>query len=794
VVVGPDEARRDEELDLAPSPRLLEMLGEIPFKHWQCFAELIDNSFDDFLRNEDHDAADPPAVWVTLPKPTSSEPDAFVCVADNGAGMSKTKLELALRAGYSENARYGSLGLFGMGFNIATARLGSVTEVRTTRAADTSWCVAEIDFREMRKRGHFRVPLRWEPKDDPRVHGTEVIVRRLRPEMRDNLKRSNTASVVRDQLGNVYSYLLRGQDPLPEMPDAELAGRGFTLYVNGTKVRARLPCVWSAARTVPYRGTDVSPIQVVDRQLTPAWACQDCGHWHNVEEEACLECEGENLELRERRIHGWLGIQRYLHPSEYGIDFLRNGRKILVADHSLFTWEHPDTGERLYEYPIELGSTQGGRIVGEIHLDHVRVTYQKNDFVRGSRDWITAVEIVRGEGPLQPQKAKARGYRENASPLGRLFHAFRRNDAGLKCLIPGDGRVALHVAARNWATEFRKGRADFLSDDKWYEQAELHDEIVSGRSRPPSQGDGGATDDLRSRTGLGDHGSATPAPTLPDDDPAPPETEEQRFSRYRASSHQLHDLSGPVSVGHEARRNISVFETSAELEDHKGRLVPTLSRNVRGGDIDVYVRRDHEVFTDYGRDPRDFAIMEMAETLRALASGSESITDVTAEVTCQFPDQRLSDAVLRERAETQLRRARETMLPRATGDAKELWAELPLKLKQTAEINAQNLDPKLDWKNATEDGSFVAYLDGGGIAALVRLRPELFLDGTVFSAKWATWSDSRARARQVERLARLLETIGDFLGDTGAKSRLELAMTRLTLEMLADEITTEEPS
>jgi hypothetical protein len=38
-----------EQLDLTPSPRLLEILGEIPYQPWQCVAELIDNAFDDFM-------------------------------------------------------------------------------------------------------------------------------------------------------------------------------------------------------------------------------------------------------------------------------------------------------------------------------------------------------------------------------------------------------------------------------------------------------------------------------------------------------------------------------------------------------------------------------------------------------------------------------------------------------------------------------------------------------------------------------------------------------------------------
>lgn len=786
------EVPRDE-LDLAPSPRLLEMLGEIPFRPWQCFAELVDNSFDEFLRDTDRDLSDPASIHVTLPSPRTDDEDAFVCIADNGRGMTRSKLEKALRAGYSENARYGSLGLFGMGFNIATARLGYLTEVRTACAEDPEWWVAEIDFREMAKRGHFRVPLRREPKDDPGAHGTEVTVRRLRQEMRDTLRRSNTASSIRDQLGNVYSYLLRSGSPVPEMPDGALAGREFALYVNGTKVQPRLPCVWSSQRTGTYRGADVSPVQVIDQSLPPAVACLNCGHWHRTEAEACIECGSENLAWRERRVKGWLGIQRYLDLSDYGIDILRNGRKILISDHSLFTWENPDTGELIHEYPVELGATQGGRIVGEIHLDHVGVTYQKNDFIRG-RDWITAANMIRGEGPLLQKKAKSLGYADNSSPLAQLFNAFRRNDPGLKCLIPGDGKVALHDRARQWAKEFRKGRAGFLTDQKWYEAARDHEEIASGVARPVAADGRDDTLDLISRTGLGE-GPAGPGGGhgVPDTPPAV-ETEEQRYARYRNAATPLHDLSGMVSVGHLGRSRVTVFDTREALEDLKGRPTPTLSRNTKGGDVEVYVQGDHEVFREYGRDPRDYAIVEIAEALRNRAAGDEPITLVTAEVTRQYPDQRLTDGALRERAETLLRRILDAMVPAAAPAGRELWGDLSLAAKEAAERNAASMASRLDWKQATADGSFVAYLDGAGIAALIRMRPDLFLDGRVFSTTWHTWSDQEARARQVGRLTRLLETVAGFLAETGAKHQLDLAMTRLTLQMLADEIAAEESS
>lgn len=189
-----------EELDLTPDPRILEVLGEIPYQPWQCLAELIDNSFDEFISDADRDPADPPAIRMTLPR-ANSGPDAIVRVVDNGRGMTQATLEKGLRAGYSGRLRFGSLGLFGMGFNIATARLGNRTEVRTTRAGDAYWVVTEIDFREMQRRESFHVPLRRESKDDPASHGTEIVVRDLNPRMAESLKRPPTVSNIRQRLG-----------------------------------------------------------------------------------------------------------------------------------------------------------------------------------------------------------------------------------------------------------------------------------------------------------------------------------------------------------------------------------------------------------------------------------------------------------------------------------------------------------------------------------------------------------------------------------------------------------------
>ena len=76
----------EELVDITPSPRILQVLGDIEFDHWQCLAELVDNGFDEFLDIKSEGLEwDEFAVTISLPK--SDDADPMVEVRDNGRGM-----------------------------------------------------------------------------------------------------------------------------------------------------------------------------------------------------------------------------------------------------------------------------------------------------------------------------------------------------------------------------------------------------------------------------------------------------------------------------------------------------------------------------------------------------------------------------------------------------------------------------------------------------------------------------------------------------------------------------------
>ena len=347
-------------MDITPSPRILRMLGEIEFDEWQCIAELADNAFDDFSEIVADGQAWPGGfkVSVTLPGPGASVSGAEVIVTDTGKGMTRDKLENAVKAGWSSNDRFDKLGLFGMGFNVSTARLGRRTRVLTTRAGDPEWIGVEIDLETFGP--DFNAPEISEPKDDPSEHGTKVIVSNLHRDRAEWLQRN--AENLRTTLGRVYGWLLDN--------------RPYELWVQGVKVKPRRACRWGDGRYVIYgSGANAEKIPAyieIDEKFEPADACELCGNWQNVGKDVCDQCGSGELRERERQLHGWLGVQRHLDKRDFGIDFLRNGRKILQYDKSLFNWKNPNdpTGAVDVEYPVELAN-QGGRLIGEIHLDYV---------------------------------------------------------------------------------------------------------------------------------------------------------------------------------------------------------------------------------------------------------------------------------------------------------------------------------------------------------------------------------------------------------------------------------------
>lgn len=768
---------RQTTINLTPSPQILEVIAEVDLQVHHCLAELIDNAVDELKQLVQEDGSFEPRIDITLPFGKVTR-NSSIHVSDNGRGMSVDQLESALRAGSSGKEMLGSLGMFGMGFNIATTRLGSLTKVRTGRAEDSEWVVASIDVRRMIDEHTYEVPLHREPKNCGES-GTVVTVTNLKDDIVTKLSSNRARSDVSSHLGRIYTYLLR--DPEGGHSGADLmGGENFRIYVNDTSVRPVIPCIWDPSRSVVYKGTEVPAAKAIDIELTDAHACMSCGRFYPHARDECLSCGSTHIELSERRIWGWVGVQRFSDNSDFGFSFFRQGRCLVDRDKSLFEWRGPD-GEVETEYPIELGV---GRLVGELHMDFAKPQVRKTDFDRESREWQDMRLLIRGEAPLRPNIARQRGYGENESHLAAFFNAYRRNDPGLKCLVPGNGRQAINEAARSWGKAFRKGDPEYVTDERWYDAAKSHDEIRLGVKPAPDESGvhDPADDKWFEKEGLGDltEDSSKTDPGS-DKEPEKAETDNERYARFRDHAQLLSETNQTVKID-TVSTTLRVYLTDdVDLDDGSYAV-----RSVNG-EVEVYVDGRTELIRDYGWTPMEAALLLSARRLLSMYRSSLDIEDFLVATLRQFPDYKIDGASIRARSETLLDGMRERLARVIPGSAADAWEALTVRSRTQAESLAISIASDTNWDEAIASGEFVRSLDAGGIKDLVQELPDLVLDGNLFVTTWASLG-ADARADQVAKLTGLLADLDRMTGVTGQTRTLELRRFALTADLLDAEV------
>lgn len=755
------------------------MLGEIEFAEWQCIAELIDNAFDDFTEILKSGVAWPGGfrVSVTLPAPKAPLEDAEVIIQDSGRGMSGTSLENAVRAGWSSNDRWDKLGLFGMGFNVSTARLGERTQVLTTQAGDPDWVGVEIDLAKIRH--DFEATDLSEAKADLNEHGTKIIISQLKSRHAQWLQRN--ATQLRDVLGRTYSWIL---DSTP-----------IELWVGGVQVRPRRACSWGADRYVTYgagKNADQIPAVIqIDQKYSVADACAQCGNWQEIGHETCQECASRDLQTRERRIHGWLGIQRYLDKREFGIDFLRNGRKILQFDKRIFDWTDPNdpVSGTTTEYPVELVHL-GGRIIGEIHLDHVRVTYSKDAFEYGDKSWRGAMDFLRGQGPLLPKSAELHGYPRNTSPIARLVEGYRRVDAGRRNLIPGDGKGPIHSQTKEWARRFWAGAPEYQSDNKWWDAVESHesrknsDNVAIATHGSPDQADEDAVlAALGASSSPGTGFGKVPAPVLPTT-----ETVQERLNRF-ADSVNIPELSRAFGLPELGSLDVETFAIRASpLVDDHGNITPVWLTLGSGRAAKAFVDPNHPLFGRFGATYADALLMELAPLMKVRASSTLSNTQIAAELrSACLTDTAIDFGTIKSQAYDLVFEIR-TMLSKQVDEDPQRAVQYLTPDERTTIENAIVSESGQYTSDVWSNGTFLLYAPPLYLVKLLESWPEAFMDGKVFLGPYSTLASPATQRLSVAKVVGYLNDLGTVLTAQTTPSVAQLQRIRWSCDLLSNEL------
>jgi hypothetical protein len=425
--------------------------------------------------------------------------------------------------------------------------------------------------------------------------------------------------------------------------------------------------------------------------------------------------------------------------SDFGIDFLRNGRKIEIGSKDLFSWYDPDIDTHIPEYPID--DPRGrGRIVGEIHIDHCRVPYTKDRFVREDAAWEEMVELVRGQGPLLPQLASERGFGGNVSPLYKLFQAFRRSSphnkkvgGWRKLLVVEDNDQALNMAKR-----FENGEADYQTDSKWYELARQADERVLTGGNPVG-GTGPAGSGTGSPRGAPLGGSAPSQTTVgtPNDD---------LIATTRGSA-----MPPPVRAALPDLTQLYIEDSTNQRFDVKAFAVddtdPGLPSGVAwaiwkttAGPWEFLVRLDHPVFSSLTMTPLDALLIQLAWQAadftreHGLAAGfAQILSTLRTRYAKRFE---IDPGALSQEAQRQLEEIALHVVGEVQTEQMRAFFDGLGPAKEQILFTMARRGVKAP-QEAVEDGRFLQYSPPRVIRDFVVSHPELFFDGKYWDDEYA---------------------------------------------------------
>ncbi|MEW6748289.1 MAG: ATP-binding protein [Candidatus Micrarchaeota archaeon] len=316
-------------IDITPDKRLIPTLGKEGYTFPQALSELVDNAIDSFYLAPY--MGDKLNITIRL-----SDRGNFIEVIDDAAGMDLKQLENGMRIAFQESTKKKRLGLYGIGLKSACSALGGRFVLITTARANPRYCFEYVE-EEWLKNSNLtwtEYPIRTLEKITDGEHGTLIRI--------ENLK------------VKIYPYRI-----------------------------SQLQKDFSR-RYAPYLRQNVN-IKIQDD--TREVVCKPEEYDEVLIEKIPIDITIPSL--MDSQIKGWVGIMRESSQRGlYGIHLFRQGRLVDTYNKELLRITYDNEKEEFVE---SIGHPTVARIIGELSMDVVPVTFNKRQFVYESEHW----EIVK---------------------------------------------------------------------------------------------------------------------------------------------------------------------------------------------------------------------------------------------------------------------------------------------------------------------------------------------------------------------------------------------------------------
>lgn len=836
------------EIDLVPDPKILVVLTYASMKPIDSLCELIDNAIDSFSLEP---RTEHPLVLIDLPtRKELREGTALLRVRDNGPGLTLNQMEHALRAGYSSKSAFGTLGLFGVGFNIASGKLGQITRFVTACRNDNFALEAKLDLQKLRRQGDYKIMPRTIEKPENMVHGTIVEITNPWPDGNQNhgfmmkLVQQGLPTILRT-LGRRYATILKSRE--------------IRIQIGNDTAEAFEHCVWKPERYVErLKHGKIYAKYEFDNVINIQRRCAECGCLIIDASSTCSQsdCGSSSIRTMEERIYGWVGIQRYLDLSHFGIDLIRNGRAIRTLEKSAFFEFIEENGDPVVDYPID---DRTGRIIGEVHLDHVPVDPAKQDFERSSPEWRRAIEFLRGDSSLQPTKPNAEN---NKSIVYKLYQGYRKvrapgkHDLYMGKWLPGGDKAVLLTGAEveELKSKFEKREPGYFDDDEWFRLvetadtkplkglkkcSECHADCVDEAEECPScgyifEGKRCLNNDCKaklprsavscSQCGFNqvpevykpwscevcrgynsedsdlcstcDSPRGTPNPLLKDT-----LITENTYSK---------DLSlDNISITLTSGENNSPIKLKTYISNSPIISVNSSGQKIRlplirftESDMEIVLDLGHSLFSTLRSAPEQILAYEVAQYIFTLNQGlatkypgAHSISNIATAILIKYWAERLnsSDAETVRKASELIQRIKERLETTINDNSEDVYKSLNEKEMErlVVEILNRRKDPA-NLKDMIASGEFVQYLSPSAILLTLKRYPQLFFDGNVWSSSFsnldvAETMKKRVQEEMLNRYHNCLESIVLYLERSSHEPRESSAATACC-EILNDKL------
>jgi hypothetical protein len=754
-----------ETFNLTPPPAFLDALGRIPFKGWQCIAELIDNSIDAIINNDNKLKDYQKVISVYIPTKSKIALNEPLVIEDWSTGMSEKQLENAVQAGFSNKATDSNLGLFGMGFNVATSKLAYNVQVWTSKTDMDEEIGVCIDLREMKKSGSYTRPKMTRPKRSDKISGTRIEIYDYKPE----------ASLIL-QPKQIYRELNRAYS------DRIFEKYGIKIFINNEELKPFKFCVWDKTRSVRVKYDEIPVIYEINEHLKEEMFCENCLNWIGdaVDTTLKIECpfctSTDRIVKKNIYVSGWVGIQRFSDTEHFGIDISRNGRVLSKLDKTLFHWDNENAKDdpRFHpEYPRDT-TYAGGRIVGQIEANFLVPNYTKDDFERGDKNWKKVVTYLRGEMPFQPDLAAQYGYKmTNRSPIGMLYIGYK------SIKLPGSNTLVFarengsvdHVTPKNWAQKFYDGDPEFQSDNKWWEAV-----TKANFKETPSP-----------FNPLNPTGRAPLTSTKTEGNKLPPQPE--KFPGKKLLKKTLHfDLEKLIGEKPIALTLIDYYPEN-DLN------IPIIFES-QGTmwKFNVYLNNNHAMFRDFADGYEDLIYMEVASIYSQAKNKLDewTVTRIYYELKSKYAlATMLSVPNLVSKASKLTRDIQNKLV---NGEGIQLDRKPNLRPEEETALRKKYLD--LEGKNITDLKSFILntkflkYLDLNYIFKFVEEFPDVVYDGKIFNLPYMELDDE-SKQHQAKKYSGYFSDVRWFMNDLSKegdeavkKLKQQIIRNRYSIEIL----------